>query len=189
MESSRKYGSSASIAFAYTLELEVEAATIAIANAVSWKIFILVLLLFVSKFQMEEEMRSWCFFIFVEIERLLFVFVVVVRKKRVFEFDVCLCFVLYDMLVDFMSSFVVSQSWCWNGTKVRMILNWLILGLTKQDILLLWFPQDYNNKKTTRSILWHILLRYSHWDYLLSRIGRRSWYMKDTFSSHAMVSR
>ena len=61
---------------------------------------------------MEEGMRSWCFFIFVEIERLLFVFVVVVRKKRVFEFDVCLCFVLYDMLVDFMSSFVVSQSWC-----------------------------------------------------------------------------
>ena len=58
-------------------------------------------------------MRSWCFFIFVDIEsydRLLFV--AVVRKKRVFEFDVCLCFVLYDMLVDFMSSFVVSQSWC-----------------------------------------------------------------------------
>ena len=103
MASSRKYGSSASIAFAYTLELEVEAATIAIVNAVSRKIFILVLLLFVSKFQMEEGMRSWCFFIFVEIERLLVVFVVV-RKKRVFEFDVCLCFVLYDMIYELFRS-------------------------------------------------------------------------------------
>jgi hypothetical protein len=33
--SSRKYGSSASIAFAYTLGIEVEAATIDIAKAVS----------------------------------------------------------------------------------------------------------------------------------------------------------
>ena len=52
---------------------------------------------------MEEEMRSWCFFIFVEIERLLVVFVVV-RKKTVFEFDVCLCFVLYDMIYELFRS-------------------------------------------------------------------------------------
>lgn len=41
--------------------------------------------------------------------------VVVVRKKRVFEFDVCLC----CMIVDFMSSFVVSE---------------LVAGVTEADI-------------------------------------------------------
>jgi len=53
-------------------------------------------------------------------------------------------------------------SCCWWSPKLLYwiqyaSLNWLILGLTKQDILLLWFPQEQEE----RWRLWHTMSKWT----------------------------